>query len=265
MDPFKILQVKYTDTLNHIKNVFRSIVLKHHPDRGGDPETFAKYKDAYDAIHKFKTENLQQIHRENISFDDYLQTRKKIENNRRPREQILNPSNLNLSVFNKIYESTRLEDAYDIGRESFLKDNNNKKKRAMVRIHDPDKLYDSVLQNIREIGVNKVNDLSVYNLKNKKGMQCSDIKFAFENKESLKDIKNPINTRKQSNLNSQNASKYANKRNNISYEMSAEDKKYYDYKRKKDLELEHQRRFHAKRQSEIEKRQWERLTNFISL
>jgi len=265
MDSFKILGVNYTDDINHIKQVFRDLVLKHHPDRGGNAQIFNKIKTAYDDIYKFKMQKLNQIKRENVTFDEYLQTRDKIEQNKQPRRQtIMNPHNLDMGVFNRIYESTRLDDAYDIGRESFLKNDNNTK-REMIKIRDPSLLCDGMLQNIKEIGLTDVADLSVYNTNNKNKLECADIKYAFENKESLKDIKNPINTRTSSILNSENTARFRNERNNINMKMSREDKRFYQNKKQKEREIEYQRQFNAKRRMDIEKRQWERLSNFVSL
>lgn len=264
MDPFKVLGVNYTDDLPHIKSIFRQLVLKYHPDRGGNPNTFNKIREAYDTIYKFKIDNINQIKRENISFNEYLQNRKSINNNKRPRKQVLNPNNIDMDVFNKIYENTRLEDVYDIGRESFLK-NDQSKKRTMSIIREPTLLCNSVLQNVKEIGIDKIKDLSVYNSEDKTKLQCSDIKYAFEDKESLKDIQNPVNTRKSSELNSEEICRYRNNRNNINYKMSNKDKEYYKIKKQKELELENKRLFNYNRQIEIGKRQWERLSNYVSL
>ena len=35
---YKCLGVEKTDTESDIKKAFRKLALKHHPDRGGDPE-----------------------------------------------------------------------------------------------------------------------------------------------------------------------------------------------------------------------------------
>ncbi|MEZ4399213.1 MAG: J domain-containing protein [Kofleriaceae bacterium] len=50
VDPYAVLGVRAGDPLAVIKAAFRAKVLAHHPDRGGDAETFMVVKRAYDAI-----------------------------------------------------------------------------------------------------------------------------------------------------------------------------------------------------------------------
>lgn len=48
--PHVVLGVSATASLVEIKAAFRQRVLAHHPDRGGDAETFIAIKRAYDAL-----------------------------------------------------------------------------------------------------------------------------------------------------------------------------------------------------------------------
>lgn len=50
--PADILGVTPTATPDEIRAAFRRLAMKHHPDRGGDPEEFQKIKAAYERLSK---------------------------------------------------------------------------------------------------------------------------------------------------------------------------------------------------------------------
>ena len=47
MDPYAFLGVNNNSTEDEIKKQYRKLAMKHHPDKGGDPEMFKKVNDAY--------------------------------------------------------------------------------------------------------------------------------------------------------------------------------------------------------------------------
>lgn len=47
---YKILDVKKDVTAEEIKKAYRKMALKHHPDKGGDQDTFKKVLDAYEEL-----------------------------------------------------------------------------------------------------------------------------------------------------------------------------------------------------------------------
>jgi len=49
-DPFGILDVSPESDLEIIKKQYRRLVLKHHPDHGGNPEDFIRINEAYRKI-----------------------------------------------------------------------------------------------------------------------------------------------------------------------------------------------------------------------
>jgi hypothetical protein len=49
-DPFAVLGVDASASLDDVKAAFRKRALEHHPDQGGSPESFMRIKRAYDAI-----------------------------------------------------------------------------------------------------------------------------------------------------------------------------------------------------------------------
>ena len=49
-ETYEILDLKMTTTLQQLKNQFRTLAKKHHPDRGGSREKFVKITAAYETI-----------------------------------------------------------------------------------------------------------------------------------------------------------------------------------------------------------------------
>ena len=52
IDPYALLGVTATASLDDVKAAFRRMALAHHPDRGGTSDAFIRVKRAYDAIVK---------------------------------------------------------------------------------------------------------------------------------------------------------------------------------------------------------------------
>ena len=50
MDPYLVLGVSEQDSSEIIKEKYRRLILKHHPDKGGNPGTFVKINEAYNNI-----------------------------------------------------------------------------------------------------------------------------------------------------------------------------------------------------------------------
>lgn len=47
---YDMLDVEYTASMNEIKRAYRKMVLKYHPDHGGDAEQFKKLQESYERI-----------------------------------------------------------------------------------------------------------------------------------------------------------------------------------------------------------------------
>jgi len=50
MDPYSVLGISKTATQDEIRKAYRSLAMKHHPDRGGNEETFKQVNEAYTTI-----------------------------------------------------------------------------------------------------------------------------------------------------------------------------------------------------------------------
>ena len=58
-DPWEILGVSRDADENTVKKAYKKLAMKHHPDKGGDPEQFKKIQSAYDKITKGEDESSQ--------------------------------------------------------------------------------------------------------------------------------------------------------------------------------------------------------------
>lgn len=65
MDPYEVLGVPPGAPEEDVKKAYRKLAMKHHPDKGGDPEQFKKIQSAYDRITKGEGPE------EEVSFDPF--------------------------------------------------------------------------------------------------------------------------------------------------------------------------------------------------
>ena len=50
MNPYEILDVEKTSSEKDIKKAYRTLAMKHHPDKGGDPDKFKEISQAYETL-----------------------------------------------------------------------------------------------------------------------------------------------------------------------------------------------------------------------
>ena len=50
MNPYEALGVSKDAPDDEIKKAYRKLAIKHHPDKGGNPEEFKKIQGAYDIL-----------------------------------------------------------------------------------------------------------------------------------------------------------------------------------------------------------------------
>ena len=63
-DYYKILGIKRSATVKEIKKAYRMKSLEHHPDKGGDAETFAEIARAYEVLSDEETKEIYDMHGE---------------------------------------------------------------------------------------------------------------------------------------------------------------------------------------------------------
>lgn len=68
INPYIVLDIKSNATTDDIKSAFRSMALKHHPDVGGDWQSFIKIRNAYDKLTKTTETTMEMIDRLNVEM-----------------------------------------------------------------------------------------------------------------------------------------------------------------------------------------------------
>jgi len=181
----KILKIKPQDNLNKIRNNFKKLALKYHPDKKqGNSEYFQQIKNAYSYLYKIKTEELQNKKKQNRTMSTYRKERK--------MPNIYN-QNITTRNFNEQFEKNRIKDAYDEGRLDFLNKDNSKIKLPVAIIKKPKLLQNSIMNNCRQLDIQSIDDFSSFinnKTNNSNQISCFDIKYAYENKESIDSVKN---------------------------------------------------------------------------
>ena len=259
MDPYQILGVKYSATMPEIREQFKKLVLHFHPDRKyGDARKFQAIKRAYNVIYNHYMTQKKNQKRAGMTFEDYIGQRKETDSATEHQMRIRR-ENLDNESFNCIFEKTKVNSPFSVGRESFLNMKEPDKKLAVQLIAEP-KPAQNIFEDSKELGVDVVNDFSTYDQKRK--TKCADIKHAYK----VKDISQSMpNTRQDSHFsdNSQ-LNRLQNLRENMNYEMTP-----YEIQRRQKLaqqerDEEAKRQFNIARQAEIAERQFFRVQKYIA-
>lgn len=73
-DPYKILGIDKSASETEIKKAYRSLAMKHHPDKGGDQDMFREITDAYNIlINPKKKSNIDSYHTEFRTDDQFFE------------------------------------------------------------------------------------------------------------------------------------------------------------------------------------------------
>ena len=115
MDPFKILKVSKSDSLEHIRNTFKKVARNVHPDNGGTDEMFNIVVEAYREIFKLKKmeeeKSFEQMKNDSRRYSSEQKGTRSVhfaEDKYKSEEEFQ-------TKFNRIFEDNRLGDANDDG------------------------------------------------------------------------------------------------------------------------------------------------------
>ena len=117
MDPYKILRVSKTDSLEHIRNAFKKVARNVHPDKGGTEEMFNVVVESYREI--FKLKKMQE--EEEASFQQMKEESKKHnekQNGQRSvhfQEDKVEFNEELQTKFNRVFDDNRLGNVTDDG------------------------------------------------------------------------------------------------------------------------------------------------------
>jgi curved DNA-binding protein CbpA len=281
-DPYEILGIDSSATLDQIKKAYKKRALQYHPDRGGNAAIFKIIKKSYqDLLNKYNSEHQfeQKINQEvrNQHYDSSM--------NSGMYNKHIDKDNFNVNKFNKVFDQYRLDDENDNGygeimdnitvdnievdkTKQYNKSNFNisnfndnfnsvKKKSTTTKIieyTEPEALISGDSLAFSELGAGKIDDFS----STQNNMQYTDYKKAHVTETTLIDP-NEVQYKQYKNLND-----IKRDRDNISYNMSTNDKEQYNMKKNKEDYYEEQRKQRVQNRDNMSYDQFSRInTNMI--
>jgi len=280
LDPYRVLGVPYTADLLEIRQKFKKLVLKVHPDRGGNPKTFQIVKNAYAYLYKYKTNEAKQLANEQREIEQVKQERKKQSKKLRQNYKRINKiqkinansKNFDSNQFNKIFNEFKTTDADDKGYDveesteirldasDIQKKFGEQKKMQVTVIEEPEPM-ELGNGNYKKLGLKNVKDFSKTH---NGGQGFTDLQQAYTNRDVLEHTMG--NVREQThlgrNMDSQ-LSRRNNQRSNVSYQMNPVEQNRYDMKKQQEIAMEEKRRHRFDRQTEMSNRQFQRMQNYI--
>lgn len=110
-ESWQILGLDPSSTVDQVRQRFRKLALKYHPDKGGSQYIFDQIKNAYKDILTFHAGLNQKSH-----YDLRGQSRQALEEQQQQQYRgYLDPNNLSMDKFNSFFVQHRLEDPLDNG------------------------------------------------------------------------------------------------------------------------------------------------------
>lgn len=271
LDPYKILNVPYNAELKDIREQFKRLVLKYHPDKGGNPEIFNIIKNAYSYLYKYKIEQKKQLEKEQRNFMKYTSQRiSQTEHLDREFEKMkINPNDktMNNDKFNKLFEMHKIKDADDIGYEYIREDkreepeelikkykNKKQKKMEIVLFEEPEPI-ELTKENYKKLGLKNIKDFSQNY--GKEGNQYSDFQQAY--------VEYDNNTMKNYRTkNYKNIDEYKNIRNNQNFKISKEEEQKMKIKEMQEIEMEEKRRYYVNKQDQKIEKKFKSFQNYLN-
>lgn len=254
INPYEILGVTKNFTLEELKDKYKRVAKKVHPDRGGSQQLFNLVTLAYKKLveeYKLKKIN-KQFNELKTDFSNYSDTQNNTQKRNPEFSKPQYQSNDFREVFNRTYDNHKVHSAYDNGYGDFMikgdgrredidiaKKVNNMKQfnsafeaeplnnynKRMIVYKEPEALPSSSKSlKYTELGVGKVKDFS----SSTNNLDCTDYKAAH----SMNRLADPRMMNNRRNFNS--IDDVQADRSNISYQMSEEDLRKQAIKQKKE-------------------------------
>ena len=254
INPYEILGVTKNFTLEELKDKYKRVAKKVHPDRGGSQQLFNLVTLAYKKLveeYKLKKIN-KQFNELKTDFSNYSDTQNNTQKRNPEFSKPQYQSNDFREVFNRTYDNHKVHSAYDNGYGNFMiesdgrredidiaKKVNNMKQfnsafeaeplnnynKRMIVYKEPEALPSSSKSlKYTELGVGKVKDFS----SSTNNLDCTDYKAAH----SMNRLADPRMMNNRRNFNS--IDDVQADRSNISYQMSEEDLRKQAIKQKKE-------------------------------
>lgn len=286
LDPYKVLKVPYDADLVLIRSQFKKAVLKHHPDRGGNPKAFQIIKSAYSYLYKYKTNEAKQLANEQRTHEQAKQERKRqtkqlkqdfnqVQHNPHLKKINANSRNFDSRAFNTLFKEMRTDDAddrgYDIVESSKVrldagdlqkKYGKQQKKQMQIAVIEEPEPMELGTGNYKQLGLDHVDNFSKRHAG--RGQGFTDLQQAYTNQQNMETMGN---SRADSHL-GKNANKQMSRlqqdRSAVSYKMNNKDFAMSEMKKQQEIAMEEQRRFRFNQQTEQSQKQFQRMQNYIT-
>lgn len=277
VDPYKVLNISKQFTLEQLKEAYKAMALKVHPDKGGSEYLFKLVTLCYKTLVKefhAKT-NDKQFHELKGAFQKYSTLNQ-------PKTHVdlsVASKSFNIDKFNRVFDENKVESVDDSGYNDFLKStpaideptriikkfnkdsfneifdkytSKQQPNKYLVKYKEPEPVMASKKIAFTEIGASSIDDFSGDNT-SKKNLNYMDLKIAHTTSRIVDP--NTVNRRKEY----KSLDDFEADRSAISFNLSEEDREYYE-KMKRIEELKEKQRLkniiHSDRQSA---EQFERL------
>lgn len=274
MDPYQILGLNKKFTLQELKDKYKTIAVKVHPDKGGTEELFLLVTKCYKLLLAEHNKRVAQKEFYDLKTDF---KKSQAQPQRAHPSSKLNLDKFDLDKFNRVFSENKLEDAYDKGYKEWMSDEPVKdivkpkgsftidsfnsrfekqeldsKNKYIVKYREPEPLLASKKMSFTEIGVDQVEDFSGDNISNK-NLNYMDYKVAHSTskivdprlKENIQQYKNIEELEKQ--------------RSQVSYEMDEDTMREYLARKKLEKMKERQRKEAIAKQERMMNEQYERV------
>ena len=275
IDPYKVLNIQKDFTLEQLKEAFKTMALKVHPDKGGSEYLFKLVTVCYKAL----------VKEYNARISDRQFNELKSEHNRytanEPKARSVDNSSrsFNLDKFNRIFDENKIESVTDTGYGDFLKstpaidepkrvikkftadsfnsefERHNKsyeQNKHLVKYREPEPLMASKKIAFTEIGNDSIDDYSGNNI-TKKNLNYMDLKIAH----TTSRIVDPRTVAQRKEY--RTVDDYEADRGQISYHLSDEDREYYEKLKRIEAQKEKQRIQNVIRQDQQSAEHFDRL------
>lgn len=274
LNPYDILNVPYDAELPIIREQFKKLILKTHPDRGGDAASFQLVKQAYMYLYNYKKKQIEQLKKEQRTFSKYtvnrdLQSESITHEMNKTQHNNLNidpKKKFNKKKFNQLFTKFKIDDADDRGytilksttdrEEIKLEYNKDKIKKQQVAIIDVPEPIVIGSKNYKEFGKEYIDNFS-------KKHSGGDQNFTdYQEAYTQYDLEKMGNVRTKEYKNVKNVVK---QRSNINYKMNEYEKINYDLRIAEEKEMEEKRRFIHNQQDQEYEKKFKEMQNYITM
>ena len=283
LDPYKVLRVSYDADLGTIREQFKKLVLKAHPDRGGNQKAFQIIKNAYSYLYKYKTNEAKQLANEQRTHEEAEKARKRqtkklkrefkqVQNNPHLQKINANSKNFDSRSFNTLFNEFKTSDADDRGYDTVASskvrmDGGDLQKKygqeqqeqmQIAVVTEPEPMEMGNGSQYKQLGLKHVDDFSKTH---SNGQGYTDLQQAYTNRQNMESMGN---SRAASQLSgSAQVSKFKSQRSQVQYSMNPEEQMRFDMKDQQQKAMEEKRRHRFDRQTEMSNRQFQRMQNYI--